>query len=210
MTLGIRRPETDIREGSSCLLSVMSQYFMVDLVAVGEETIRVSFPGRDYPIEGMAVDLEFHDSNGFNSYRTHVVLGPDKAVGSIVLARPAEPIRNQHRDSCRVPTDLTVQVKDQIHLRRYDAPLVNLSAGGALLGTDAPFDFSTTVEIALSLPGEATHTVLGHVVHIAEPPPEAHGQGGRLVGVRFVGLDPSVTRSLTRFIWQRLRELYAA
>jgi PilZ domain len=210
MTPGIGKLENDIREGNSCLLSVMNQYFMVDLVAVGEETIRVSFPGRDYPIEGMSVDLEFHDNNGFDSYRTQVVVGPDKSAGSIVLVRPTEPMRNQHRDSCRVPTDLTVQVKDQVHVRRYDASLINLSAGGALLGTDAPFDFSTTVEISLSLPGEATHSVLGHVMHIAEGTPEAQGLGGKLVGARFVGLDPAASRSLNRFIWQRLRDLYAA
>jgi c-di-GMP-binding flagellar brake protein YcgR len=200
----------DIVEGNRCLLSFMGQHFMVDLVEVGEDSIRVTFPGRDYPVAGMPVDLEFHDKGGFNCYRSEVLEGPERTGTGIVLRRPTEPRRTQHRDTCRVPTDLTVQVKDHIHIRRYDADLVNLSAGGALIMTQAPFDFTTTVELALSLPGEPRHEMLCSVVHMNEAASGRTGDAPKnLFGLRFISPEPDVSRSITRYIWQRLRELYS-
>lgn len=200
----------DIAEGNRCLLSVMGQRFMVDVVEVSEESLRVTFPGRDYPVAGMAVDLEFHDPDGFNSYHAQVMVGPDETSGGLVLTRPKEPRRAQHRDCCRVPTDLTVQVKDQVHVRRFDAELINLSAGGGLLSTRAQFDFSSTIEMTVSLPGEATRVILGSVVHVGEAEDNPLMGGGKTIyGVRFIGLDSAAAQSIRRYIRERLRELYS-
>lgn len=197
----------EMRAGSSCLLNVLGQYILVDLLEVGEDTIRVSFPAKDYPVVGMVVHLDFHDAEGFDSYEAEVLEGPARADSGLVLSRPTESRRTQHRDACRVPTDLTVQVKDQVHVRRYDASLLNLSAGGALIETDAPFDFSTTLELTLSLPGESLLRVLGQVVHISDEAKRKE-PGSRLFGVRFVSLDPEARQTVSRYAWYRLRELY--
>lgn len=196
----------DIREGNLGLLSVMNQHFLVEIIEVTERHVRVSFAGGDYPVKGMYVDLEFHDKLGFNCYHSVVLEGPGERREGILLRRPVGCTRAQHRDSCRVPTDLTVQVKDQVHVRRYDAALLNVSGGGALLQTRAPFGFETAIEMTVSLPGEPTHTVLAQVVHVTE----AHqsGSDNRLIGVRFVSLDSAVAASMARYIWNRLRELY--
>jgi hypothetical protein len=136
-----------------------------------------------------------------------VLAGPHTKDGGVLLSRPAELRRNLHRDSCRVPTDLTVQVKDQVHMRRYNAALKNISAGGTLIETEAPFDFSTTIEMTMSLPGESTCLVLCQVVNVVESPSK-HAPGGHLYCTRFVGIDPDVHALITRFVWRRLRELY--
>ena len=196
----------DIREGNLCLLSVMDQHFMVEILKVAKDFVDVSFPGVDYPVDGMAVDLEFHDKLGFNSYHAVVVQSPKNNAGRIRLTRPPGCVRAQHRDSCRVPTDLTVQVKDQAHVRRYDAALLNLSGGGALLRTEASFEFDASVELTVSLPGEPTHTFLGQVVHISRPRDLKSNR--TLYGIRFVSLDMPAAESATRYIWRRLRELY--
>lgn len=200
-------PRTELSKGSQCLLQVLGQHFLVDVLDVADETIRVSFPGHDYPVAGMQVSLEFHDAEGFNCYTSEVLTGPEAKTNSMVLRRPSAARRTHHRRSFRVPTDLTVQVKDQVHVRRYDAALLDLSSGGVLLDTVAPFDFSTTIEVTMSLPGETTHTVLGKIVHIGESP-DNPGSGSKLLGVRFLSLSPQVINSITRYIWMRLRELY--
>lgn len=199
--------QTELTKGSQCLLHVLGQHFLVDVLEVADDTIRVTFPGEDYPVAGMQVSLEFHDTEGFNSYVSEVLTGPETKSQSMVLKRPRGARRTHHRRSFRVPTDLTVQVKDQVHVRRYDAALLDLSSGGVLLDTVAPFDFSTTVEVTMSLPGELTHTVLGKVVHIGESP-DNPGSGSKLLGVRFLSLSPQVLNSISRYIWKRLRELY--
>ncbi|MBI4557077.1 MAG: PilZ domain-containing protein [Candidatus Hydrogenedentes bacterium] len=197
----------DLRKGNRCLLNVMGQHFLVQITDVGAETMKVTFPGTDYPVSGMRVALEFHDELGYTYYLSHVKEGPRTKGEGIVLQKPLDLRRNRHRHSVRVPTDLMVQVKDQIHLRKYDAALLDLSGGGTLIATNAPFDFNTTVELSLSLPGEPTHQIIAQVVHAAEAP-EARWGLNRLLGLRFVGLEPAVTRSIGHYIGRRLRELY--
>ena len=199
------RIRMEMRLGGTCLLNVIGQHFLVEILELGPDSLRVSFPGRDYPVPGMIVHLDFHDTNGFDSFEAEVLEGPSKAGSGLLLSKPSESRRTQHRDSCRVPTDLTVQVKDQVHVRRYDAALLNLSAGGALIETDAPFDFSTSLELTLSLPGEPLLRMLGQVVHVSD---EATRPDRRTFGVRFVALSPEVHQSISRYAWHRLREMY--
>lgn len=202
--------DPDLVAGNRCLVNVMGQHFMVDLIGVTEETLLISFPGSDYPVEGMRIDLEFHDTHGFNRYQSQVIQGPQEADGGVLLERPDRAHRTRHRDACRVPTDLTVQVKDKAHVRRYDAALINLSAQGALIETAAPFDFTTTIEMTVSLPGEATHRIPGAIVHIGNTTRRrAFEDERRRVGVRFLDIDAETSQSLTRYIWKRLRDLYA-
>lgn len=203
-------PSEQIKKGESCLLNVMDEHFLVKILEVGEDSIRVSFPGRDYPVEGMRVYLEFHDETGFDCYPAEVRQGPDGGGKALLIDKPTSCRRTLHRLSCRIPTDLTVQVKDQVHLRKYDAAVMNLSSGGALIRTSAPFDFSTTVEFNFSLPGEPSYTAIGQVVHVASPD-EAHGQNDdHLYGVRFLDPDSTLVQSINRYVTRRLRDLYPA
>lgn len=198
---------TDIRKGNDALLHVMNQHFLVEILKVQDDVIHVSFPGQDYPIEGMRVDLEFHDKSGFNSYKTIVLQGPYETAGDLILTKPHATMRAQHRGSCRVPTDLSVQVKDQAHVRRYDASVINLSSGGALIETDGPFTLDMTLEFTLSLPGEPTHVLLGQVVHFTNR--QAQDEASRqLLGLKFVGLDPDASECITKYLWERLKTLY--
>lgn len=199
--------EGDIQQGNRCLLYAMGQHYMVEILEVKGRKLRVTFPARDYPVAGMGVELQFHDEEGATCYPSRVMEGPGPKGKGLVLEHPTEAKRKRHRKSCRVSTDLTAQVRDQVHLRRYDAALLNLSAAGALLETDATFDFDTTVELNLSLPGEPTHKILGTVVHLSEKPKQGRTRG-YYYGLRFIGLERGVTRSLTNYIWKRLAELY--
>ena len=196
-----------IEKGAECLLNFVGRHFKSRILEVGPETFRVTFPGRDYPVPGLNIVLEFHDDLGFYYMPTLVVEGPQNQPGGITLRKAAEVKRSTHRDSFRVPTDLTVRVRDHIHVRRYDAALVNISAGGALLRSDAPWDFSSTLEITLSLPGEPLYTLLGQVMHIATCT-RCGQQPERVFGVKFIGIDPEIERAVTRYIFTRLPELY--
>ena len=115
--------------------------------------------------------------------------------------------RKQHLHNCRVSTDLTGQIREETHVRKYDAALMNLSGGGALLETDAPVDFNSSIEVTLSVPRDRTRTIKGHVIHVDRPkPPRDNGRS--TVGVRFVNIDAETTKAITDYVWQRLRELY--
>lgn len=196
-----------IVKGAECLLNFVGRHFKSRILEVGPETFRVTFPGRDYPVPGLNIVLEFHDDYGFYYVPTIVVEGPQQQPGGITLRKGDQVKRSTHRDSFRVPTDLTVRVRDHIHVRRYDAALVNLSGGGCLLRADAPWDFSSTLEITLSLPGEPLYTLLGQVIHIAECP-RCGQETPHLFGAKFIGIDPEVERAICNYVFARLPQLY--
>lgn len=182
---------------------------MVTILDLSGDLVRVSFPGRDYPIEGIAASLEFHDENGFYYVPAEVIEGPMDGADGVVLRRTPEVRRNTHRRSFRVPTDLTVQLKEQVHIRRYNASLMNLSSGGALVQTEAPFDFNSVLDLMLSLPSEPPCRITCEVVHIAESVSKTNSPV-RYLGLRFIDVDPEVEEAITRYVWQQLRILYPA
>lgn len=204
----IRDEDTpDIRKDNECLINLMGQHFLSRILDVSEDRLTISFPAKDYPASGMHLELQFHDDEGFNCYQSQVVAGPLKHPGRVVIKRPKTMDRQRHRDNCRVSTDLTVQVREESHVRKYDAALINLSSGGALLETDAPVDFNSSIELALSVPGDKIRTIKGHVIHV-ERPKLSQGNGRSTVGVRFVDIDSETAKAITDYVWQRLRELY--
>jgi hypothetical protein len=194
--------------GSNCLIKLTDRNFMVRILEVTDDTLRVSFPGLDYPVAGMLIDVEFHDPLGFSFYRTKVLKGPEREGEGILLERPSEAKRSQHRDSCRVPAELKVEVKGQVHVRKHKSVLLNVSTGGALLQSPGEFEVGDVVEIPLKLPGETeSYLVLAEILHRSEPV-EIDGEKVFLYGTRFAGYDPGTGRALTSYIWDRLRELY--
>jgi c-di-GMP-binding flagellar brake protein YcgR len=200
----------DLQKGNSCLLTAMGQHFLVEVLDIGQERVRVSFPGSDYPVQGMMVDLEFHDKSGFNRYRAEIIAGPQETEDEgIVLSLPRAASRSQHRDSCRVPTDLTVQLKSAERPRWFTGSLLNISAGGALVETEATFGIGATAQLMLSLPGEPNRELVTEVVHVNDAVEKRRDDERHVVGLRFVSPDRTVAESLTRYIWKRLRDLYA-
>lgn len=203
----------DLTKQKSALLFVAGQHFVVDIVGLTDDTLQVSFPGEGYPVAGMHVDIEFHDATGCHFGRVRVLECPMRREDPLILERPGDLPRRTHRVTCRVSTDLTVQIKDQRHPRRHTGALVNLSYGGALIQTDAPFDFSTQVEITLSLPGEPQYNVSGHVAYIMDAAAQgAYHQGAptRQFGIRFDNPEPEVRDAITRYVVTRLQTLYPA
>jgi len=193
--------------GVECLLNVTGRHFLVKVLETTNDVFRVSFPGKDYPIGGMRGEVEFHDGDGFFYYPVQVVDGPIHKGSGITLQCIDGIKRNRHRDACRVPTDLTVQVRDESHPRRYNADLINISAGGAFIRTEAPFDFSTIAELAISLPGEATHEIRCQVVDMLPGAENAHPAGNRYC-LRFAAIEPEAERCITHYVWERLRQMF--
>jgi len=196
-----------LQRGHQCLLNVLGRHFLVEILGVTENTIHVTFPGKGYPFEGMSANLEFHDEKGYYYYSTHVLTGPSSLESGIILERPRELKRSMHRDAWRVPTDLVAQLSEMAYPHRYEANVVNLSSTGALVQTDAPFDFSTLIVVWISLPSEPTYPIEGEVVHVAEAPPWRRDPP-RVLGIRFLDTDFEVEGAISRYILGRLQEIF--
>ena len=198
-----------IRVGNNCFIKIMDQRFLVEVLEVGERSIHVSFPGRDYPVEGMSADLEFHGKHGYTCYHTQITLGPVKSGGGLVLERSPGGIKMyKHRDSWRVPTDFSVKLNLDSEPGEHEAPMLNISAGGVMLRTELELDFASELLLTIPLPGEKVFSVRGKVVHISEMSGDLQNCTARFIGVRFMETDAETSRSITHYVWRRVRQLY--
>lgn len=193
-------------EGNRGLLLMMGHRFLVTILSTSPETVRVSFPVQDFPMEGMYVNLEFHDELGYATYESEVIASPREPGDGLLLRRPPESLRTHHRTSWRVAADFRVEMKGHVHPRRYDAPVINVSAGGLLIRTDAPLNVGDNLDLSFDLTGDGRKSALGEVMHLNVP--EASRGGIPLVGLRFVSPDPALTKSVTNYIWRRLRQMH--
>ena len=191
--------------GNRCLLILMGQRYLVSIQKADDDSIAVSFPIRDFPVEGMRVDLEFHDTEGYTRFESEVMVAPRDVGDSLILRRPPEFLRNYHRGSWRVPVDFKASVKGHVHPRRLHVPVVNLSTGGMLLLTDAEMEIGDMMEARLPLPALEDEPFTCQVIHRADA---TKAMAGRVqVGCTFVSPDPTCIKSVSNYILERLKEL---
>jgi len=191
--------------GNRCLLLIMGQRFLVSIQKVTENTIELSFPVRDFPVEGMRVDLEFHDMEGFTRFESEVMVAPKELGDFLVVRRPPAFVRNYHRGSWRVPVDFKAQIKGHVHPRRLNMPVVNLSTGGILVLTDSEFEVDDMLEAALPIPELDGEKMTCKVVHRAA---ESQSPDGLVqMGCSFVSPDPTALKAIAGYITTRLKEL---
>ncbi len=196
------RPEEHIQVGNRCFVVLLEQRYLVTLLKVTDDILRVSFPMGEFPVEGMTVLLEFHDDLGFTTYVCEVLEAP-KAPGDGLLLRMAPGgVMSRHRSFWRVPVKLRGEMKDQVHPRRHPVTILDLSAGGLLVKADEAVKVGEVVDVKLALPGIESESITCKVIHT--PVSE---DGGRLFGCEFIGPDPVVLETITTFIRKRLREL---
>jgi hypothetical protein len=198
-------PDTLFVPGNRCLLLLMGQRYLVTIQKAEDDSLSVSFPIRDFPVEGMRVDLEFHDTEGYTCFESEVMRAPKEVGDSLVLRRPPEFLRNYHRGSWRVPVDFKTSLKGHVHPRRLNVPVVNLSTGGMLILTDAPMEVGEMLEAKLPVPTLEGNPVTCKVVHRADA---AQSLGGLVqVGCTFVSPDPTSVKAISDYILERLKEL---
>lgn len=193
-------------EGNRGLLVLMGHRFLITITGVEMGGVRVSFPVQDFPMEGMYVTLEFHDELGYSTYETEVLKSPEGPGDGLLLSLPPESNRTHHRSTWRVSADFNVEMKSHVHPRRVEAPVINISSGGMLVRTNMNLNMDDNVDLAFSLPGDSHKSALAKVVHIHLP---EHSQVEHtLIGLQFVSPEQVFTKSLTHYIWRRLRQLH--
>lgn len=195
--------------GHQCLLVLMGQRYLVGILDLTPETVRISFPMSNLPMEGMLIQLEMHDESGYLSYEMEVLQGPRQVGDGLLLKRPLASQQIRHRGTWRVPTDFKAVLKDHVHPRRHQISVLNISVGGMLTRCSAHLKIGDNVDVSFSLPDEDVESpLLGEVMHVSEAP--GPSEGDMLIGIRFVGLDTMSAQGILHYVMRRMRELYPA
>lgn len=193
-----------MQEGKTCYLRVMGRLFLVTIQGVADDTVWVTFPGVDYPVKGMGVELEFHDTDGLQSYHTQVVIGREGKGEGIVLRRSPGGCYIKHRQNWRVPTDLPIRLRDVGRMRERMARMINLSSEGTLIETDVVYEVGSSADLVFTLPKQPTCTLTARVIRH-----ENEGQRQRpRFALWFAKVPNDARRALTWFLWKRIQELY--
>lgn len=187
-------------------LRLGEKHLPVEILACAKDTIGVSFP-HPQPIEnGMKLDLEFCESDRLVVYHMQVVVAPIDPGDGVILQRIKGAMYAEKRRTWRVTLDEAVGLRRRGDPRPSNARVLNLSCEGAYLETACALRVGDVVDLLLSLPELPTHQVGGKVVRVEPREPDSNGTGR--YGVYFVELFPEARRTLTYFMWKRLRELY--
>lgn len=198
--------DVSISSGSRGKLNVMGKCFGVEVLDVGDHGIRVSFPFADWPAEGIPVELDLPSDQGVDRYRATVGYEPETVyIAGLVLRDPVrcEPDVVQ-RGHCRVSTDLTFHVKESPHPRQFDALVLNLSVGGALLRSELTVTPGHELAIDVSLPRRGVESIPARVVHAVS---EQDSGGEQLFGVQFQNQDPDTVSAISEYIDHRLQAM---
>lgn len=197
-------PEINFVPGNRAMLVLMGQRYLVTVQSVDDGRINLTFPAQDFPIDGMQIEIEFHNADGFVRYETEVLEGPRGPGDGVTVKRPDAVQQLRHRTRWRVKADFEAKVKDHVHPRVHQVPVLNVSAGGMLIRTVAALKLGDGVDLAFEVPGGGAVKVVGEVVHVEK----LDGSGGhsRVVGIRFVSLDVGDQQMLTHYVWRRIRE----
>lgn len=193
--------------GNEGYLRVLDGRYLVEVLGVEENDVWVSFPGVDYPPEGVGAHLEFYSGSGYVMYHTQVKRGPKREGDGVVLERSETADERKHRTSWRVPTEFTVVIREIDRFKRYTAIVDNLSSGGALIRAFPEFPLRTRLELTMKLKDDTEHALESKVVFVQEA--SALRKGPSLeYGLSFTEVPPGAKRAITEFLYKRIRELY--
>ena len=196
--------ETDLRPGKRFLLETGELTVLSRIRKVTHDTVHVSVPFADYPVTGMTVAMEFHDSDGCTQYKATVVQGPILGTSAAILARPTECQRVQHRSYTRVSANLPILFREMSKVKFLNAVARNVSAGGFLLETKHRIKAGSPLEVQFSVEKGVSMTVLGTVVHVVKPPRGKSKDAQRLYGFEFTNIEQRERQAIIEYVWDIL------
>lgn len=190
--------------GNECFMVVMDHRYFVEILGITTDTVWVSFPASNYPIEGMGAELQFHTPDGCSTFHTRVAKGPEKKGDGVILQRAEASTYLKHRRSWRVTCDLPVMINSLSEARLHEAHLVDLSAEGALVESQSEFEPGDLLNVSFTLPQHPTRALRARVIHYDPPTMLRSGK----LGLKFTEVPPDSRESLTVFLYREIRERY--
>lgn len=168
---------------------------------VRDRVVRMRCAENGFAIQGRGIVVEFDCPNGTAAYFTrYLTSAPDKQP-ELVLLRSANLNCDELRSFLRVPAEIGVTVGLEDSPATFDAKLLNISSGGALLESQSLPDLEYGERLLLRITEEPAISVKGELVHFSNGKPATLPR----YGVRFVDVDDEAVRALTWFVWKRVK-----
>jgi len=194
------------RKGERFILLIMGERYLVSVLEVESDRVRVSYPAAHFPVEGMYVLMEFHDEEGYSTYESEVLQTPHQPGDGLVLRRPHADRRASHRRAWRVDADFKAIIKDHVHPQKHEVDVINVSAGGLQFATDLDMEIGHNLDVDFDLPGRGHHRVLAAVAHIMMK--DGDKRAPHRVGIKFINPEPETMQAIIEYIWLQVHRTH--
>jgi hypothetical protein len=155
-----------------------------------------------FAVEGRGIVLEIDHESGYRTaYFTRLLtVAPDHNT-ELILLRSANLNCDELRAFLRVPTEILVAATPLDRPVGFDAKLLNISSGGALIQGDPPYELEYGEKLKLTMVSRPALQITGEVMHFSK----GTASPEQRFGVRFVDVEEDNVRALTWYVWQRVQ-----
>lgn len=194
-----------IVRGQQCHLRVNGRRIPAEVVDVRDRVLRMRCCENGFTVERRGIVLEIDHDSGFRSaYFTRLLTSAPDEHTEVILLRSANLNCDELRAFLRVPTEITVSASPLDGSVGFEAKLLNISSGGALIQGDPPYELEYGERLKLTMVNRQVLQVTGELIHFSNGTsvPEQR------FGVRFVDVGPDDVRALTWYVWQRVQNFF--
>lgn len=190
-----------IAKGAKCALRIDGRRYPAEVVDVRERVLRLRCLEDGFDIQARGIVVEFDGPKGTAAYFTRYLTSAPDSHTELVLLRSASLNCDELRSFLRVPTEIGVVVTLSDSAARFQAQLLNISSGGALIESDSLPEVEYGERLRLEIAEDPAISVSGDLVHFSNGKAASRPR----FGVRFVDMDNESVRALTWFVWKRVK-----
>ncbi len=195
-------PKLDI--GQEAYLRSAGDAFIVEILGIAKDTIWISFPDTAPPKLGAGVDLELHGDEGFVRYHTRVAVNSTGASTGLMLERRESAEYMKHRKNFRVSVTLPVWLIPAEGPEKTKGRMIDLSAEGTRIESEATLNVGEFLAIQVSLPGQPVVEIDARIVYLNK----RRKKDFPCYGIQFMEISKRARRSLTEFLAQEIAAHY--
>ncbi|MDZ4859773.1 MAG: PilZ domain-containing protein [Candidatus Hydrogenedentes bacterium] len=191
-------------KGSQCHMRINGKRIPAEVLDVRDRVVRIRCAEDGFAPEGRGIVVEFDGPKGTAAYFTRFLTSAPDAHTELVLLRSANLNCDELRSFLRVPTEIKVTLMLDDSPAQFQAKLLNISSGGALMESETLPELEHGEQLKVQIADDPAVTVLGELVHFSTGKPASRPR----FGVRFVEVDNDSVRTLTWFVWKRVKQFF--
>ncbi|MCC6154278.1 MAG: PilZ domain-containing protein [Candidatus Hydrogenedentes bacterium] len=178
--------------------------YPAELVDSRDRVLRMQCLEDGFDMQSRGIVVEFEGSGGKAAYFTRFLTAAPDDHTELILLRSANLNCDELRSFLRVPTEIAVTVTLEDSPAKFDAKLLNISSGGALIESDSLPELEYGEKLQLQIVDDPRISARSELMHFSNGKPSSNVR----VGVRFIDVDDASVRALTWFVWKRVKMFF--
>ena len=180
-------------KGTKCSLRIDGRRYPAELVDARDRVLRMQCLEDGF-------DMRSRNAAYFTRFLT---AAPDDHK-ELILLRSANLNCDELRSFLRVPTEIAVTVTLEDSPAKFDARLLNISSGGALMESEMLPELEYGEKLQMQIVDDPGISVQSELIHFSN----GKSSSSIRVGVRFIDVDDASVRALTWFVWKRVKMFF--